>query len=389
MAHPLQNHPGLQARPELPLRASWRNLSLDARANGALPTAVASWVVLGAGILFFLLWVENGPLATFREVGGDVGALVDTAGPGMVAFWVIAALVGVACLGLGAHLGLTAVRRPLREQRRYYRLRGLTEVSERQRRALRVGGHWWHLKATWPLSMECFPTSSGLTERQVTSFRTFLPEPADKDRDDLAADWGILNAQEARSTIDQHLIGGVHSHALAATLHEGDASTVDRWAAIADVPTARLLELGDRRDGHPPQLLWGWDLVRTMVLVRFSVIAGYLSVEEGLTRLEEITDYVVTLFPTEQELIDNCIIGFAIWDGVDQRAELRARRQRGEEYLRGEWPAALGPWPTSSGRPLPPAMADESARSSPRTEPPLSRTRETDAPPRHTPWWPR
>ncbi len=124
------------------------------------------------------------------------------------------------------------------------------------------------------------------------------------------------------------------------------------------MPTARLLELGDRRDGHPPQLLWGWDLVRTMVIVRFSVIAGYLSVEEGLTRLEEITDYVVTLFPTEQELIDNCVIGFAIWDGVDQRAELRARRQRGEEYLRGEWPTTLGPWPTSSGRPLPPAMAD-------------------------------
>lgn len=358
MAHPLQNHPGLIDRPELPLRASFRNLALDARASGALPTAVSSWIVLGVCILFFLAWVELGPVATFREAGGDLDAFVESAGTGMLVFWGVAALVGLACIALGVQLALTALRRPLREQARYYRLRGLTEVSERQRRALRVGGHWWYLKATWPLSIECFPSSEGMTERQVKSFRTFLPEPADKDRDDLASDWGILNAQEARATIEQYLTGGVHSFALAATLHEGDAGTIDRWAAIADVPTTRLLELADRRHGRPPQLLWGWDLVRTAVIVRYSVIGGYLTLEEGLQRLEEITDYVVTLFPTEQELIDNCVIGFAIWGGVDQRAELRARRQRGEEYLRSEWPAVLGPWPTSSGRPLPPAMAD-------------------------------
>lgn len=358
MGHPLQNHPGLVSRPELPLRPSFRNLALDARANGALPTAVVSWIVLGAGILFFLAWVDLGPVDTLREVGGDLGAFVESAGYGMLIFWGIAALVGLACVALGVHQALTATRRPLREQARYYRWRGLTEVSARQRRALRIGAHWWYLKAAWPLSLECFPTSEGMTERQVKSFRTFLPEPADKDRDDLASDWGILNSREARATIDQYLTDGVHSFALAATLHDGSAEDADRWAAIADVPTTRLLELADSRDGQPPQLLWGWDLVRTAVIVRFSVIGGYLTVEEGLQRLEEITDYVVTLFPTEEELIENCVIGFAIWDGVDQRAELRARRASGEEYLRSEWPATLGPWPTPSGRALPPAMAD-------------------------------
>lgn len=358
MAHPIQNHPGLIDRPELPLRASVRNLALDARASGSLPTAVTSWIVLGVCILFFLAWVELGPVATFREAGGDIGAFLESAGTGMLTFWGIAALVGLACIALGVQLGLTALRRPLREQAHYYRLRGLTEVSERQRRALRVGGHWWYLKATWPLSMECFPTSEGMTERQVKSFRTFLPEPADSDRDALASDWGILNAQEARERIEQYLTTGVHSFALAATLRDGDVATIDRWAAIADVPTPRLLELADARAGHPPQLLWGWDLIRTAVIVRFSVIGGYLTAEEGLARLEEITDYVVTLFPTEEELIENCLIGFAIWDGVDQRAELRRRRESGQQFLRSEWPATLGPWPTASGRPLPPAMAD-------------------------------
>lgn len=263
MGHPLQNHPGLVSRPELPLRVSFRNLALDARANGSMPTAVVSWIVLGAGILFFLAWVDHGPVDTLREAEGSLGAFVESAGLGVLIFWGSAALIGLACVALGVQLALTAMRRPLREQARYYRLRGLTEVSARQRRALRIGGHWWYLKATWPLSMECFPISEGMTERQVRSFRTFLPEAAHKDRDDLASDWGILNAQEARSTIDQHLTGGVHSVALA-----------------------------------------------------------------------------------------------TLRDGSGQRAELRARRASGEDYLRSEWPATLGPWPTSSGRPLPPAMAD-------------------------------
>lgn len=358
VGHPLQNHPGLLARPELPLRPSVRNLALDTRANGALPTAVVSWIVLGGCLLFFLLWVDLGPLHTLREAGGDLGEFVESAGPGLLLFWGVAALVAVGCIALGVQLALTATRRPLREQRRYYRLRGLAEVSERQRRALRIGGHWMYLKAGWPLSIEIFPTSEGMSPRQVRSFRTFLPEPADKDRDDLASDWGILNAQEARTTIDQYLTGGVHSFALAETLHDGSAEDVDRWAAIADVPTTQLLELADFRDGRPPRLLWGWDLVRTAVIVRFSVIGGYLTVEEGLQYLEEITDYTVTLFSTEEELIENCVIGFAIWGGVDQRAELRARRASGVDYLRSEWPAALGPWPTPSGRALPPAMAD-------------------------------
>jgi hypothetical protein len=250
------------------------------------------------------------------------------------------------------------VRRPLTEQRRYYRLRGLGAPSERQRRALRTGAHWMHYRGAWPLTLELFPTSEGMTPRQARSFRTFRPEPAESERDGLAADWGILHAVEARAAIEDALTIGIHSADFAAGLHGADFASVDRTAALANVPATAIWDLGRERDGHPPQLLWGWDLVRTTVIIRFAVIAGHLTAEEGLDRLEQTADCIAALFPTEEELIENCLIGFALWAGTEKRGELRARTADAAEYLRGSWPAALGPWPAPSGRPLPAAMAD-------------------------------
>ncbi|MFC0674407.1 DUF1266 domain-containing protein [Brachybacterium hainanense] len=358
MPHPLQNHPGSASRREFPVRATMRNLQLDRRYGGRMYTAVVTWALLGVLILVFLGRMEVGPLVRLREAGWDLGTVLSSTAPGMLLFWVIALAAGLGCLVLAVQLVRGARLRPLREQHRYYRIRGLAAPDDRLRRALRIGGHWMHQRSAWPLTIEVFPTSAGMTPRQVRSFRTLPLETPESERDGLAEDWGILDAQQARAMIDQYLQAGVHSYALAATLAGGDLEELEATAALADVPLSRLLELGETRDGHPPQLLWGWDLVRTAIIVRFSVIGGYLGREEGIDRLEEITDLAAALFPTEQELVENCEIGFALWAGTGGRAELRQRRAADAEYLAGEWPCALGPWPRPSGRPLPQAMAD-------------------------------
>lgn len=358
VAHPLQNHPGLRDRRELPLRPSLANLKLDTRTQGALPTACASFVLLGVLVLFFLAQMDLGPHAALQDHGWDASRLLEVTDPELALFWALAVLAGLSMIALGISMAVRAIRQPLREQKRYYALRGLTEPSPRQRRALRPAGHWMHHRGAWPLTIECFPTSQGMTARQVRSFRTFLPEPAERDRDDLAADWGILNAQDAREAIETYLHTGIHSLDFALTLREGGIDAAERMAALSDLPVSRVLEISASLHGRPAQLLWGWDLIRTGIIVRFSVIAGYLTTDEGLERLEEITDYIAALFPTEHELIENCELGFAFWAGAAKRAELRERASDAEDYLSSEWPGTLGPWPAPSGRPLPPAMAD-------------------------------
>ncbi|GAA1731259.1 DUF1266 domain-containing protein [Brachybacterium phenoliresistens] len=266
------------------------------------------------------------------------------------------------CLALAVSLYLSALRRPLREQRRYYALRGLEAPDERLRRALRTSAGWSHLKSIWPLTLEVHPSSEGMTPRQARSFRTLPLMSAEENRDGLASDWGILHAQHARATLSEYLNVGVHSHGFAMAIHHGDPDALDSLAALADMPTTRLLEIGSAHEGRPPQLLWGWDLVRTAVIVRQSESAGYLDRETAIDLLEEITDHIVALFPTEQELLENCQLGFALRAGPERRAEVRERKRLDAEYLAGEWPTVLGPWPSPSGRPLPPAMAEGFAR---------------------------
>lgn len=359
-AHPLQNAPGRTDRREFPVRATVRNLVLDSRSSspGALGTAVGSFLLLGVLVLVFLMTMDVGPVTALRDLDGDLGRLLAETSSDLMLLWGVFLAAGLGCFVIALSLAVPAVRRPLTEQRRYYRLRGLSAPSERQRRALRTGAHWMHYRGAWPLTLELFPTSDGMTPRQAHSFRTLRPEPSESERDGLAADWGILNAVEARAAIEHALTTGIHSAGFAVELHEADVAWADRIAALANVPTTTVWELGRAREGHPPQLLWGWDLVRTSVIIRFAVIAGYLTAEEGIDRLEQTTDFIAALFPTEEELIENCLIGFALWAGAEKRGELRARAADAAEYLRGSWPAALGPWPAPSGRPLPEAMED-------------------------------
>lgn len=189
--HPLQNHPGLRDRRELPLRVSLANLKLDARAQGALPTACASFILLGVLVFFFLFLMDFGPRTALQGTGWDRGHLLETTDAELLIFWSLAIPAGLVMIAFWVFLAVRAMRRPLREQERYYAFRGLSEPSPRQRRALRPVGHWMHHRGAWPLTIECFPSSEGMTARQVRSFRTFLPEPAERDRHDLAADWGI------------------------------------------------------------------------------------------------------------------------------------------------------------------------------------------------------
>lgn len=355
MSHPLQNHPGQR---ELPARASVRNLMLDRRSNGALPTAASSTVILGLLVLFMLWRIDLGPWQTMRTAGWDLGPVLDEVDKELLVFWAVAAVIGLGLLSLGAWIFVSALRRPMREQRRYYSWHGTPEPDAWRRRAMRVGASWMYLNGAWPLTMEYFPTAAGLTPRQVRWFRTFLPEPADADRDELASSWGILNAQAATEAIETYLSNGIHSEVFAASLREDGLTMADHVAALADVPTDEVMALVDAHDGRPPQLLWGWDLIRTSVIVRGCVGAGYLSDEQALGHLETITDLVTAIFPDEESLVRNCEIGFGLWAGAESRADLRSRRELGRAYLASSWPEQLGPWPTPSDRELPQAMAE-------------------------------
>ncbi|GMA32938.1 DUF1266 domain-containing protein [Litorihabitans aurantiacus] len=248
----------------------------------------------------------------------------------------------------------------MRAQRAYYDVRGLGAPDDELRRVLRVAAPWVHRFGGWPLTLEVFPLADGLTPRQRRAVAILSPGTAEDHRNDLAASWGVAHRTDLLTQIDEGLATGVHSAAFAAAGRFGEPAILEQIAATTDVPLDDLVDLVNPRADGVPQLLWGWDLIRLHTILRSGVSAGYVDPATALPRLHRIADLVTTLFPTEESLVRNLLVGHAFWAGLEGRAETRSRVALAQEDLAGEWPRTLGPWPAppAGGVELVPPMAD-------------------------------
>lgn len=127
-------------------------------------------------------------------------------------------------------------------------------------------------------------------------------------------------------------------------------------AALVGVDVTEVIECFVSSDGRPPRLLWGYDLVRGIHIVRSGYMSGYLDRDSAWEYLEQLTDYITALFPDEESFLMNLRLGHAHWAGASQRWEIQERGREYASYMQSNWPERLGQWPSPLRHALPPDM---------------------------------
>lgn len=353
--HPLQNHCGT-----LRLPVTWNLIGFRSLGMLAGQGLLAYGVIAGLAAIMVYGAITTVPTL----VKGFVDLLRDPVGAAQSMTWndwkamfIALVLPALWLMAFPAGLVLT-LNQAKREQQLYYKLHGHGRPTDDERRLLRIGASWAYVKGgLWPITLELWPMARGIAPRKLKRFRTFELASPDHDRDHLATEWGILDRRSLERRLESIYAEGVHSLSFAVLVDAHADAFVERLAAFAGVDTEDVLECVDDSGARPQPLLWGYDLIRAHHIVRAGYSAGYLERDAACAHLARITDYVTTLFESEETFLTNTLLGYAVWLHEDEyRGAVAERGRANERFLVSDWPTQLGPWPSPREHALTSAM---------------------------------
>ncbi|RBP49938.1 DUF1266 domain-containing protein [Arenicella xantha] len=213
----------------------------------------------------------------------------------------------------------------LREQRRYYKLGKVTELSNEQRLALRLTAVDGFNDGAWTQTLEYWPCEVRVPDH-MDRFKFFQVTSKNERRAMLDEWWGIVNTKQYQEMVES-LYQGLHSSLLVDDMQsEHREAMVERIAGLAQLPETYVADCFETQQGKPPKLLWGFDLYRIIAIARSAYMSGYISEQESWSEILKVADIIHYLFDDYEDFYHNYRLGNAFWSNNFETAREKLER---------------------------------------------------------------
>jgi Protein of unknown function (DUF1266) len=238
-------------------------------------------------------------------------------------------------------------------QYKYYKLAGLNPLPHNKRMALKLYAHRDFEEGHWSETLELFPTQLRFAGK-VPSFRFFTSFAAFKLKDKKESltflkEWWSIDSPKKYKEIIEELLNGMHSVAFAYEMQYGEdknaliakISKDVEWHGISPEYVKKCVQIQNRQ---APKLVWGFDLFRVIQVARWAYTAGLASEDEAWADILAATNMIYGLFDSDEDYLDNYILGLLFWAEDKQRA--RHAKHQWKLYKKNcKWPIAQLAWP--------------------------------------------
>lgn len=236
---------------------------------------------------------------------------------------------------------------PIREQKLYYKLTNTGNLGRAKRQGLRLDLYNIYDINLWSETLEVYPLRWRV-ELHKDRFK-YLPL-ADHQVyvDSLKQWWNIHSKNDVTETLE-HLLRGMHAP-LFAQKAKAEPRFVRELLAKLELPKDYENQLIHSVNGYPPQLIWAFDLWRTVSVARSAFSARYLTEEETWEYILRSSQLSFEIFESYESFLNNMRLGRAFWGGDDM---IHEDLQFIEEFANCRWPIKALPWNKKSDQALP------------------------------------
>ncbi|MBY0687635.1 DUF1266 domain-containing protein [Microbacterium marinilacus] len=343
-ASALQNHPGDVEFPVRARRKYARLLETRRRADPkemrrrALPvTLMAAPFGIAAFVLSFVWDVDEFGLNLFAFLVG-------------MCFGLLIASIVLAVSDAGA---------PLRAQRQYIFRSGRTALSLHQQQILALdaasdfAGRGWNSSLAFTPTFAELPQDLRARHRDGEDGMPWFALPMSSVRQLRAAlddQFKIVSRSDAEMLVADTLALGDNSQRFAEVAGGENAEhMMSRIAALTGVPVFDIHDLAHGTDTAPARLLLAADIERAIGGVRYSYVAGYLTLEDTWGLLEPVAAKAFETYDGWDEYWRDVVIATAF--RTNSLEAVQSQRDALTGLRDSNWPAASVPWPmTGHGR---------------------------------------
>lgn len=323
----LQNHPFSQQFP------AHHSQFVEARTGSKLFlfTALLECFLILLSTIFLILW----PIIEFTDwLNWHYDAFKPTAN----GIWITT--------GVGLTITIIIHRwqanRPIREQKRYYRLTKTDHLSHEKRQALALDLFDVYRNGFWSETLEQLPQAWRVAEEE-SQFKTMPLLDPNESIKFLKESWGITSTESAQSIIEQ-LLHGLDTPKFASII-KSDPYLVYNTLEKLQYPKEEALAISDHTfnsiDGYPPQLIWGFDLWRAISVARSAFSAQYLTMDEAWDYILRASNLAFEIFPNRYAFYNSLFLGCIFW-GHD--AQVDNTLDAKNTYQTCDWPIKSLPW---------------------------------------------
>lgn len=242
-------------------------------------------------------------------------------------------------------------KRNFREQKNYYRLGKVRELSDEQATALQLAAIQAYEVGEWVETLEFFPCEIRIADN-AKQFKFFQFLSKNEARQTLDKWWGIVSTKQYKDMVDQ-LYAGLHSCLFAEQMQSEERThMVERLAGLIQKPESYVEQCFEQRANKPKQLVWGFDLYRIIAISRSAYVCGYISEDEAWQEILKAAALIHYLFDNLEDFYDNYRLGNAFWSND---FDLAKEKLEGWVDFRDNcsWPSKKLAWPKVSNIELP------------------------------------
>ncbi|WP_051701661.1 MULTISPECIES: DUF1266 domain-containing protein [Mycetocola] len=243
---------------------------------------------------------------------------------------------------------------PWRDQRRYRRLTGASEITPAQQSLLALDAESDFRSGLWNSSLEFSPAWSKLPESLRKKYADgakgypIISLPMN-DLRDLQADLDKRTRIASERDLELYVADGMAQHSMSARfqaiLNGPDAERMlTRIAGLTGLSEWDLRALAEPQAGRPPLLLWAGDVQRLIAIVRTAFVAGQVSEQTAWTLIERLGNVAFALYTDAADYWRGVRIATAF--ASDEVAALQAFDETMKELRDSGWPATSAAFPT-------------------------------------------
>lgn len=323
----LQNHPCSQQFP------AHHSQLLESRAGSKLFlfAALLECFLVILSIIFLILW----PIIEFTD---SLNWHYDAFKPIANSIWMATGIGFITVIILHRW----KANRPIREQKRYYRLTNTDHLSHEKRQALALDLFDVYRNGFWSETLEPLPQAWRVGGYE-SQFKTMPLLDSNDSIKFLKESWGITSTESAKSIIEQ-LLSGMDTSKFA-TIIKSDPYLVYNTLEKLQYPKEAALEISNHTfnsiDSYPPQLIWGFDLWRAISVARSAFSAQYLTMDEAWDYILRASSLAFEIFPNRDAFYNSLFLGCIFW-GHDAQVENTIDAKNA--YQACEWPVKSLPW---------------------------------------------
>lgn len=328
----LQNHPN---KKQYPVSSDdFKDLSDDSKTHKTLVGINALLMLIS--VILLILWLT---IAVWSFPNWDYAKFLKIAQYIWMIFGVTFALQVIVASWVS--------NAPIREQKLYYKLTNTGNLNRAKRQGLRLDLYSVYEICLWSETLEIYPLKWRV-ELHQHQFKYLRLADQHTYVDSLKKWWSIQSKKDVVETIEQ-LLSGMHAPSFARTA-KNNPSFISELLEKLNLPKDYEHQLLNATNGYPPQLIWAFDLQRSIHVARVAYSARYLTEDEAWGYILRASALSFDIFESYDSFLKNLILGRAFWGGDE-------RIQEDEElmmaFIHCDWPIKSLPWNKKSDQILP------------------------------------